>query len=148
MVTLRKAAPADPWARERLELREHLAPEQDHYRRLETTHRIVKSGDAWALNAARKKIASRAHPDWFVNADQELQLLAHDVTSAANVAYETLSDPARHKKYRAGLLKTHRECGDCKGEGEVLRKKGFTGGSWAVCGTCEGSGLVKKEERK
>jgi len=134
----------DPWARERLELREMLAPDQNHYDRLETTHRGVKKGDVSELNAARKKIAARAHPDWFVNADQELQMLAHDVTSAANVAYETLTDPARHRMYRAGLLKTHRECGACRGEGEVLRKKGYTGGTWALCDTCEGSGLVKK----
>lgn len=147
MVTRRKAAPADPWARERLELREMLAPDQDHYARLETTYRGVQQGDWPSLAEGRSKIARRAHPDRYAAADVELQQLAHDVMSAANVAYETLTDVTRHRKYRAGLLKTHRECEVCAGKGETLRKRGFTGGNWVLCNACEGSGLMPKEKK-
>lgn len=141
MVT-RRAKP-DPWARQRLELKEMLAPEQLHYQRLGVTHRGMKLFPN-TLTEGRNAIARRAHPDRFAAADTELQVLAHDVTSAANVAYETLADDKLHRRYRAVLMSTHRGCPDCKGEGEVLRKQGFKGGKWVLCNACEGSGVVEK----
>lgn len=61
-----------------------------------------------------------------------------------NVAYDTLSDAAAHKLYRATLASTHRKCAPCAGEGGMWKQRGFSRKVFERCATCAGAGVVKK----
>lgn len=97
-------------------------------------------GVAWKaapeeLQDARRRLARQHHPDFGGDAW---------TMAAINAAYDVLTDDKAHKRYRAELRSTHRDCSACKGEGGRAKQKSFTQTVFIVCVHCKGSGLQEK----
>lgn len=104
---------------------------------LETYYQLLgatASSTPEELKALRRALAGLYHPD----------RTAGDAKTMAqiNVAYDTLTDPAALKKYRA-VLRTHfpRVCSKCKETGETYKQRGAKR-LRSVCHACHGVGLV------
>lgn len=84
------------------------------------------------INAARKDLARRYHPD---RPGGDAKMMA-----AVNAAHSVLTDPATKKRYDAELRSKFRtECEKCKGTGCTYKQKGAKR-VYFLCGHCHGVG--------
>lgn len=95
--------------------------------------------DAEALKQARRTQARKYHPD----------VSPHDAYKMVEVneAYNTLTNPAEHKRYRILLGAVSYTCPRCQGRGTMRKQKSFTKVTETICQTCQGAGLLPKEQR-
>lgn len=89
------------------------------------------------LKEARRTLAFTHHPDHGGSGMAEI-----------NVAFDVLSNVAKHRLYRAGLCSTMQDCAACKSMGYRAKQKGFTGVVHTICAECNGVGMVLKQKGK
>lgn len=86
------------------------------------------------IRAAHRHLAGLLHPD------RSKLSNAHELMARVNVAYSCLSDPEARRKYDFAYKIKAALCDTCKGNGFVLRQKGFSKKESATCPTCSGTG--------
>ena len=95
---------------------------------------VDKSAELEEIKLAFYKLASEHHPD-----------RGGDPTVMAeiNVAYNTLTEPAKRRKYDEQLAMMAELCPKCDGSGRRWKQKGFSARVAIVCETCGGNGFLK-----
>jgi DnaJ-class molecular chaperone with C-terminal Zn finger domain len=86
------------------------------------------------IRAAHRYLASAFHPDRCGLAE------AHDLMARTNVAYDTLTDPAKRRAHDTLHHVSKKVCATCRGKGSVLKQRGFSAKVAQPCPTCGGSG--------
>lgn len=61
-----------------------------------------------------------------------------------NEAYNVLKNEKTRAAYNRELVRTHRSCTNCGGQGNTYKQKGWGQRLFTRCQPCNGAGLVKK----
>ncbi len=95
---------------------------------------VPPGASADMIKGAHRALASAFHPDRCGLAD------ASDLMARVNVAYETLTDPAKRRTHDTIHHTAKRACPVCDGTGFTLKQRGFKAKVKVPCGPCGGSG--------
>lgn len=88
------------------------------------------------IKGAQRYLASAFHPDRCHLPD------ASSLMATVNVAYDCLMDPVARRKYDTINHTKADACTTCKGQGKVLKQKGFNKKLSTACPTCGGTGCL------
>lgn len=98
---------------------------------------VHKAATDAEVRVAYGRLALTLHPDLFDNEPVKAAKMAD-----LNVAYNILKDAKRRKAYDVHLAVTNKPCSTCNGKGAVMKQKGFSKKTAAICGACRGGGVV------
>lgn len=101
--------------------------------------RVPRSAQREQIHAAYIELARTHHPD---------KGGSHDAMAALTQAWAMLRDADKRASYDKLLDLLGTKCGDCNGEGQRWKQKGFTARIGVFCQSCNGEGFTAMKKTK
>lgn len=103
---------------------------------------VAATASGGEISAAFRALALELHPDHHNNDPDKAARLAE-----LTVAYNALKNTKSRANYDSMIKLCNRPCPACKGNGATYKQKGFIGRVAHKCTACNGTGILKGEQR-